>query len=151
LLQQTLAHDSELGLDLFDTRTGLHSRQGEHAACAGIGQEVARDSSLNQEHAQRKISLDLEDRSRPKKCPRRDSDYGDGMPVNRHRLPHNRGVTAEASLPIVVAQNDDRIRAGGLPFRAQNEAARSRRNAQQCEEISAHVSRLNRFGGTVRG
>ena len=62
---------------------------------------------------------------------RYDADDRDGMAVEKNRFPDNRGVSAEASMPIVVTQNDYRIRAGGLPFGTQNETARGRRNAQQ--------------------
>ena len=97
LLQQSLAHHRDLGLDLLHVRARLQPGEGEHAASGGIGQEVATNSALDQIHAQRKISLHVEQRRRPQKTFWRDSNHGDGMTVNRNRLPDRRGITAEAS------------------------------------------------------
>ncbi len=88
-LQQSLAYDREFGLDLLDLHTGLHPRQGNHAASVGLREEVGANSSLDRVHTQRKVSLDLEKGSGPEKTLGRNSNDGHGVTVNKNGFPQD--------------------------------------------------------------
>jgi hypothetical protein len=58
-------------------------------------------------HRDRRIDLGLHADRRPIEPLRGDADDGHRLTVDDQRLPDDRGIAAEASLPVRVAQHDD--------------------------------------------
>jgi hypothetical protein len=71
--------------------------------------------------------------------------------VDGSLLPDNARVAVETGLPVGIAEDENRIRAGCRALRRQDEAPHSRFEAQEAEEIARHVARPHLLALAVHG
>src|SRR5580704_12586373 len=113
LLRKPLAHHRCGSLSLSQTSVGTQSAEHEHAAGLPVRHEIAR-RAFHETHAHRQESLDADQSMDSMKALGRDAYDGHGVPIHGNLPAHDSRISAVASLPVCIAQNDNWVRPSGL-------------------------------------